>query len=85
MGSKSCFSKNIADVFPPWHRVNTHLNAPDQQTDKTIEVLTLTDDQLMKYIWSAALAASYHLNSMEAVKMYFIFQPVLLNNLVIFT
>jgi len=26
MGSNSCFSKIIADVFPPWHRVNTHLN-----------------------------------------------------------
>ena len=25
MGSNSCFSKIIADVFPPWHRVNTHL------------------------------------------------------------
>jgi len=34
MGSNSCFSKIIADVFPPWHRVNTHLDAAQQQTDK---------------------------------------------------
>ena len=49
MGSNSCFSKIIADVFPPWHRVNTHLDAAEQQTDRTsafIELLTLTDDQL---------------------------------------
>ena len=26
MGSNSCFSKIIAYVFPPWHRVNTHLD-----------------------------------------------------------
>jgi len=26
LGSNSCFSKIIADVFPPWHCVNTHLN-----------------------------------------------------------
>jgi len=27
-----CFSKIIADVFPPGHCINSHLNAPDQQT-----------------------------------------------------
>ena len=51
MGSNSCFSKVIADVFPPWHRVNTHLDAAEQQTDRTsafIELLTLTDDQLIR-------------------------------------
>jgi len=32
MGSNSCFSEIIADVFPPWHRVNTHLDAAEQQT-----------------------------------------------------
>ena len=56
MGSNNCFSKIIADVFPPWRRVNTHLNAAEQQTDKTsafIEVLTLTDDQSSVH-WSAA-------------------------------
>jgi len=45
MGSNR-FSQIISDVFPPWHCVNTHLNAPDQQTVKTsavIEVLTLAD------------------------------------------
>ncbi|MEE6522716.1 hypothetical protein FKM82_021325 [Ascaphus truei] len=47
MGSNNCFSKIIADVFPPWHCVNTHLNAPDQQNVKTpafIEMVTLADD-----------------------------------------
>ena len=51
MGSNSCFSKIIADVFPPWHLVNIQLNAPDQQTANTsafIEVITLTDDELIK-------------------------------------
>jgi len=32
MGSNNCFSEIIADVFPPWHRVNTHLDAAEQQT-----------------------------------------------------
>ena len=44
MGSNDCVSKISADVFPPWHCVDTHLNAPEQQTDLTsafIEVLTL--------------------------------------------
>ena len=43
MASNNCFSKIIADVFPPWHRVNTHLDAAEQQTDRTsafIEELT---------------------------------------------
>jgi len=47
MGSNICCFKIIADVFPPWQCVNTHLNAPVQQTDKAsafIEVLTLDDD-----------------------------------------
>jgi len=51
------FSEIIADVLPPWHCVNTHLNAPDQQTAKTsafMEALTPADDQLIKSIWSAA-------------------------------
>ena len=57
MGSNSCFSEIIADVFPPWHRVSTHLNAAGQQTGKTFafaEVLTPADDQLIKCIWLAA-------------------------------
>jgi len=36
----------IADVFPPWHCVNTHVNGSDQHTAKTsafIKVLTLED------------------------------------------
>ena len=54
MGSNSYFSRIIADDFLPSHSVNTHLNAPDHQTAKTsafIEVLTLTDKQLIKSIW----------------------------------
>lgn len=53
--------KIIADVFPP---INTHLNAPEQQTDKTwtfIEVLILADDQLIKCVWTAA-AGNYFLS-----------------------
>ena len=62
MGSNNCFSKIIADVFPPWHRVNTHLNAAEQQTDKTsafIELLTLTDDQLISALISSCYLPSY--------------------------
>jgi len=63
MGSNNRFSKIIADVFPLWHCVNTHLNAQDQQTDKTsafIEVLTLTDDQLIKCVLSTAPGCYLH-------------------------
>ena len=64
MGSNSCFSEIIADVFPPC--VNTHLDAAEQQTDRTsafIELLTLTDDQLIMCIDQQLLAATYLLNS----------------------
>jgi len=50
MGRNSCFSKIIADVFPPWHHVNTHLDAAEQQTEYIsafIELLTLSHDQLI--------------------------------------
>lgn len=43
MGSKNVFCKITANVFPSWYSINTHLNAPGQQTAKTctfIEVLT---------------------------------------------
>ena len=43
MSGNSCFSKIIA----PFLSVNTHTNAPDQQSDKTsgfIEVLTPAAD-----------------------------------------
>jgi len=46
-----------AGVFPPWHCVNTKLNASDQQTNETaafIEALTLADDQIIKCIYLAA-------------------------------
>lgn len=36
------FSKIIPNVTPPWHCVNAHLKAPDQQTARSafIEVVT---------------------------------------------
>ena len=34
--------KTIADVFPPLHCVDTHLNAPDQQSDKTSAFMMLS-------------------------------------------
>jgi len=54
-GGHNCFSKIIADVFPPWNWVNTHLNALGQQTAQTsaIELITLADDQFIKDIWLA--------------------------------
>ena len=62
MGSNSCFSEIIADVFPPWHRVNTHLDAAEQQTDRTsafIELLTLT--QLISALISSSRLLLTHL------------------------
>lgn len=38
MGSNSCYSKFIADVFHPWHCVNTYLSAAG------------ADGQLTKYL-----------------------------------
>lgn len=35
MSSNGYFFKIIADTFPPWHCVNTHLNAPNHKTAKT--------------------------------------------------
>ena len=64
----NCVSTIIADIFPPWHCVNTHLNVPDQQTAKTlasIEVITLAD-QFLKSTW---LLLSL-LIPMEAVRVY---------------
>lgn len=51
MGSYKSFSGIIADVFPPLHFVITRLHAPDLQAVKKsafIEVITLTEDQLIK-------------------------------------
>lgn len=42
---------SFAGVFPPLHFVITRLHAPDLQAVKTsafIEVITLTEDQLIK-------------------------------------
>ncbi|KAG9466021.1 hypothetical protein GDO78_017344 [Eleutherodactylus coqui] len=47
-GSNNYLAKIIADIFSPWH-----LNAPDQQTEKTyvfIEVVKLADNQFIKGI-----------------------------------
>lgn len=46
MGSSSSFSVIIADVFPCWRCVNTHLNTPDQQPAKAFSGAH-TDDQLI--------------------------------------
>lgn len=35
-GGSNRFFKPIADVFPPCHHVNTHLNAPDKKTAKRL-------------------------------------------------
>lgn len=54
MGSYNSFSRIIADVFPPLHWVITRLHAPDLQAVKKsafIEVITLTEDQLIKCSW----------------------------------
>ena len=72
MGSNNCFSKIIADVFPPWHRVNTHLNAAEQQTDQTsafIAVLTLTDDQLISALIGSTWLLLPLLILMEGLKL----------------
>lgn len=57
MGSNRCLFKLTAKTFPPQHCVNRHLNVSDQQTAKIsafTECLTLSDDQLFKWIWLAA-------------------------------
>ena len=64
MGSNSCFSKIIADVFPPWHRVNTHLDAAEQQTDRT----SVGKDQVIFLFcpntWNLGLKVGYFLLTM---------------------
>lgn len=37
-----------------WHCVKTHLKAPDVKMYAFIDVVTLTDDQLQKFIWLSA-------------------------------
>ena len=61
-----CFSEMIADVFPPWHRVNTHLNAAEQQSDK----ITALIDQLIKCVLLAA-ADTYLLFKFLSSKLVF--------------
>lgn len=63
---------NILISFVIWHRLEKlyltllgHLDPPDQQIAQTsafIKVLTLTDDQLIEYIWLVTL-----LSPMKAV------------------
>ena len=55
MGNKNFyyFSVIIADVFPPWFCVYTHLKAPAQRTVRAsafLEVVTLAKGQLIKSI-----------------------------------
>ena len=81
MGSNDCFSKIIADVFPPWHRVNTHLDAAEQQTDRTpvfIEELTLTDDQLISALISSTWLLLSFFIPVEAVGVHLFLHTVLL-------
>ena len=44
------FYPSPINVFPPWHCVKTHPDAPEQQTSALVEVLTPADDQFMKCI-----------------------------------
>ncbi len=58
MFNDTFFILGWSNPLTPWHCVNTHLNASDQQTAKTsafIEVLTLANDQLIKDIWLAGV------------------------------
>ena len=87
MGSNSCFSEIIADVFPPWHRVNTHLDAAEQQTDRTsafIEELTLTDDQLVRALISSTWLLLTLLIPVEAVRVHLVFHTLLLCSVSVF-
>ena len=82
MGSNSCFSEVIADVFPPWHRVNTHL-----ETDRTsafIELLTLTDDQLIRALISSSWLLLSLLVPVEAVRVHLVFHTLLLSFVSVF-
>lgn len=48
MGSNNCFSKITANVFSPWHCVNTYMKTLDQQTTQSstfIDVLRLDKGQ----------------------------------------
>ena len=67
MGSNNCFSKIIADAIPPWHRVNTHLNAAMLNASAFIELLTpmifLSSEFDQQH-----RAASYHFNSYGSSK-----------------
>ena len=54
MSCNNCFSKIISNVFPPRYCISSHLNAPDQHTEKPssfMEVPALAHDQLIKCIW----------------------------------
>ena len=82
MGSNNSFSKIIADVFPPGRRVNTHLDAAEQQTDRTsafIELLTLTDDQLISALISSTWLLLTLLISVEAVRVHLVFLTLLVH------
>lgn len=56
--SQKMFFKNLAAVFPLWHRVKTHLKVSDQETAKNsafINVFTIADDHFIKcIIWLSA-------------------------------
>lgn len=52
VGSNNCFYNITANAFHLGHCVSAYLNDPEQQAAKTslFEVLTLTDDQSIKFI-----------------------------------
>jgi len=80
MCSNNCFPKSIADVFPLWYCVNTHLKVADLQTKKTfIEALTPADIQLIKCIWLAAPGCFLPLTPIE-VRVYLVFHTLLYEN-----
>lgn len=77
--------KVIAGVFPAWHWVNTHLNAPNQQTSQKsacIEVQTLAVYQWIEYIVSTCTCVTLLLLSLfpipvDTVREYLVFPTIL--------
>ena len=72
--------KFIADTFPPWHCVNTHLNSPDKQTDKTsvfTEAVILDDHEECLINSNLANMDKKKDISVEAVRVHLVFQVLM--------
>lgn len=68
MGSCSFLSKITADVFPPQHHVNTHLNARDQQNICFHSKAHTANDQLIvKLVMSTWLLLTHSVNICKAL------------------